>query len=157
VRDLLVLRVIARWNIPFMLVFGLYIQTHGEIGPGGGFQAGVVIAAAFILYGIVWGAPAMRKIIPRWFTDWLAASGLLLFAGLGVFSMLMGYEYLDHTAVKPSDTAAAEVWGIIIAEWGVGMTVTAVMVTIFNEITEGTAPEELEEEAEDDLDRLAEN
>jgi multicomponent Na+:H+ antiporter subunit B len=143
---MIVLRVIARWNIPFMLVFGLYVQTHGELGPGGGFQAGVIIAAAFILYGMVFSAAEMRKIVPRWVTDTAAALGVLMYAGVGIYSLLMGYEFLDHSALNPSNPGGAEPWGMTLVEYGVGMTVAAVMITIFNEITEGTAPDEKEPE-----------
>lgn len=142
-KDSVLMRVVARWNIPFMVVFGLYTQTHGEYGPGGGFQAGVIIAAAFILYGMVFGAREMRRIVPRWVSDAGAIAGVLMYAGVGVYSMLMGYEFLDHSALNPANPGGAEPWGMVLVEYGVGLTVTFVMLTIFNEITEGTddAPE----------------
>ncbi len=139
--DMILLRIIARWNIPFMLVFGLYVQTHGELGPGGGFQAGVVIAAAFILYGLVFSAHEMRQIIPRAVSDAVAILGVLTYAGLGVYSMISGYEFLDYAVLNPANPGAVEPWGMVIVEYGVGMTVAAVMLTIFNEITEGTTEE----------------
>ncbi|MHC4841689.1 MAG: Na(+)/H(+) antiporter subunit B [Planctomycetota bacterium] len=147
-KDQPLLRVIAQGNIPFMIVYGLYVQTHGELGPGGGFQAGVIIAAGFILYGLVFGAHEMRRIVPRWFTDILAAVGVLLYAGVGVYSAVNGYEFLDHTAINPSNPGGAEPWGMVLVEWGVGFTVTAVMITIFNEITEGTVEPDGPDETE---------
>lgn len=141
-KDLVVLRVVARWNIPFMVVFGLYVQTHGELGPGGGFQAGVIVAAGFLLYGMIFGAKEMRRILPRWFTDVMAAGGVLLYAGVGLYAMANGYEFLDHAAINPANPGGAEPWGMVLVEYGVGFTVFAVMITIFNEITEGTAPED---------------
>lgn len=136
--DNVLMRVIARWNIPFMVTFGAYTQVHGELGPGGGFQAGIIVAAAFILYGMVFGAPAMRRIVPRWLTDLMAVLGVMVYAGVGVYALLMGYEFLDHAALYPGDAGAAEPWGMTAVEYGVGITVFAVMMTIFNEITEGT-------------------
>ena len=38
-----------------IILFGLYVQFHGDFGPGGGFQAGVIVASAFILYSLVFG------------------------------------------------------------------------------------------------------
>ena len=140
-KDMIILRVVARWNIPFMVVFGLYVQTHGELGPGGGFQSGVVIAAGFILYGLIFGGDEMRRVVPRWITDLVGAGGVLLYAGTGIYSMLNGYEFLDHAALNPANPGGAEPWGMVLVEYGVGLTVAAVMMTIFNEITEGTAPE----------------
>jgi multicomponent Na+:H+ antiporter subunit B len=46
----LMLRVIGKLLIPFILLFALYVQFHGDFGPGGGFQAGVILAAAVIFY-----------------------------------------------------------------------------------------------------------
>jgi multicomponent Na+:H+ antiporter subunit B len=134
VSDLPVVRAVSRWSIPFILAFGLFV---------GGFPGGVVIAAAFILYGIVWGAPAMRRIVPRWATDWLAAGGLLVYAALAAFGVLAGHRFLDFAALLPGDAA----WGVIISRWGVGLTVAAVVITMFNEITEGTSPEQQESDS----------
>jgi multicomponent Na+:H+ antiporter subunit B len=147
-KDMMILRVVARWNIPFMVVFGLYVQTHGELGPGGGFQSGVVIAAGFILYGLIFGGEEMRRVVPRWITDVAGAAGVLLYASTGIYSMLNGYEFLDHAALNPANPGGAEPWGMVLVEYGVGLTVAAVMMTIFNEITEGTAPEDDEDKGE---------
>ena len=54
-KDQVVLRIITKLLVPYMLVFGVYVIAHGELGPGGGFQGGVILAAGFILYGLVWG------------------------------------------------------------------------------------------------------
>ena len=47
----LILKVITKFMVGVIVLFGLYVQFHGDYSPGGGFQAGVIIAAAFILYG----------------------------------------------------------------------------------------------------------
>ena len=63
-KDYLVLRVIAKLMIPFMLLFALYVQFHGDFGPGGGFQAGVIIAASIVFYAIIYGLPAAHAAVP---------------------------------------------------------------------------------------------
>ena len=45
------------------MLFALYVQFHGDYGPGGGFQAGVIFAASFILYGIIYGIERLRKVV----------------------------------------------------------------------------------------------
>ena len=63
-RGHLILRVVSKLLIPFLLLFALYVQFHGDFGPGGGFQAGVIVAAAFVLYALIFGLRATQKIIP---------------------------------------------------------------------------------------------
>ena len=129
-RHHLVLRVVAKLLIPFILVFALYVQFHGDYGPGGGFQAGVIFAAAFILYGLIFGLDAVRKVAPRGLIRVLVAGGLLLYAGVGVASMLLGGNYLDYD-VLAHDPVHGQHLGILLIEFGVGTTVAAVMITIF--------------------------
>ena len=126
----LVLRVIAKQLIPFILVFGLYVQFHGDFGPGGGFQAGVIFAAGFILYGLIFGLDAVRKVAPHGLIRVLVAGGVLLFAGVGVAGMLLGGNYLDYD-VLAHDPVHGQHLGILLIEFGVGVTVAAVMITVF--------------------------
>ena len=64
-RDTIILRVVVKLLLPVILIFALYVQFHGDYGPGGGFQAGVAAAAAVILYGLVFGVSAARKVVPQ--------------------------------------------------------------------------------------------
>ena len=59
-----VLRVITKLLMPFVLLFALYVQFHGDFGPGGGFQAGVIFAAGFILYALTFGVDSAQRILP---------------------------------------------------------------------------------------------
>ena len=128
--EFIVLRVVTKALIPFILLFGLYVQTHGDFGPGGGFQAGVIFASAFILYGLVFGISETRRVFPSRLLLLLAALGVLIFAGVGVVALLMGGNYLEY-AVFAGDPAFGNHIGIWLVELGVGMTVSSVMVTIF--------------------------
>ena len=125
-----VLRIIAKIIIPMILLFALYVQFHGDFGPGGGFQAGVIFAAGFILYGLVFGTEALRSAVPPGALRLLTAFGLLLFAGVGAVTMLAGSDYLAYNALAQDPVAGQHV-GILIVEFGVGVTVSAVMITIF--------------------------
>ena len=128
--EFIVLRVVTKALIPFILLFGLYVQTHGDFGPGGGFQAGVIFASAFILYGLVFGISETRRVFPSRLLLLLAALGVLIFAGVGVVALLMGGNYLEY-AVFAGDPAFGNHIGIWLVELGVGMTVSSVMLTIF--------------------------
>ncbi len=128
--DFLVLRVIAKLLIPFILLFGFYVQMHGDYGPGGGFQAGVIVAAAFILYAIVFDVGTARRVVPIEVLVAIACLGVLLFAGVGVTNLLYGGRFLEYGVLSQDATHGNHV-GIIIIEIGVGMAVAAVMMIIF--------------------------
>ncbi len=125
-----VLQVIAKIIIPLIILFALYVQFHGDFGPGGGFQAGVIAAAAFILYALVFGLPSAFAVIKPRFLQLMASFGVLLYAGVGVYSMLMGGQFLDYSTLS-EDPVAGQHYGIIIIELGVGITVFAAMLSIF--------------------------
>jgi multicomponent Na+:H+ antiporter subunit B len=123
------LRVIAKLMIPFMLLFALYGQFHGDFGPGGGFQAGVIIAAAIIFYALIYGLPTARKVVPDWLVETFLAAGVLLYAGVGVAGILLGGNYLDYF-VLDADPVHGQHRGIFWVELGVCMTVFGVMLKI---------------------------
>ena len=129
-RHYLVLRVIAKLLIPFMMVFALYVQFHGDYGPGGGFQAGVIAAASVVLYAIIFGLPTTRKVIPDWLVETMLAAGVLLYATVGVVGILLGGNYLDYF-VLGTPPAHGQERGIFWVEMGVGITVFGVMLKIF--------------------------
>ncbi len=126
-------RTITRLMVPFIQLFALYVIVHGDSGPGGGFQGGVILGASFILYAIVFGSEAGRKRAPRAVTDILASTGALIYAGIGLLCLLLGSAFLDYRALPFEDPHLAGHYGILGIEIGVGMTVAAVMVTIFFE------------------------
>jgi multicomponent Na+:H+ antiporter subunit B len=125
-----VLRVIAKLLIPAILLFALYVQFHGDYGPGGGFQAGVIFAAAFILYALLFGVSAARKVVPAGVTRIFLALGVLLYAGTGIAAVIFGGNYLDYSFLS-SDPVAGQELGIMLIEFGVGTTVASAMITIF--------------------------
>ncbi|MCZ6524773.1 MAG: Na(+)/H(+) antiporter subunit B [Alphaproteobacteria bacterium] len=125
-----VLRVTAKLLIPFIMLFALYVQFHGDFGPGGGFQAGVIFASAFILYALIYGVETARKVAPPQVVSFFVAFGVLLFALVGVAGLLLGGNYLDYSVLR-ADPLAGQHLGILLIELGVGVTVAAVMITVF--------------------------
>lgn len=130
-RHHLILRVITKLLIGPIILFALYVQFHGDFSPGGGFQAGVIMAVAFILYGIVFGLEAAQHVFPLWLVHKLMALGVLIFAGTGVVSLFLGYDFLDYGAFAPHHPSHGQHWGILAVEFGVLVTVTGVMVAIY--------------------------
>ncbi len=125
-----VLRVSSKLPMPPILLFALYVQFHGDYGPGGGFQAGIIFAAAFIIYALVFGLENARKAVPGKAVRVLVACGVLLYGGVGMASFLFGKNYLNYS-VLGADQVAGQHLGILLVEFGVGLTVSAVMVSTF--------------------------
>ena len=131
-----ILRIGAKLFIPFILMFGLYVQLHGDYGPGGGFQAGVIVAAAVILYAIIYGLDAATRVMPKWIAEMMVPVGVLIYAAVGVWSMFMGGEFLNYNVlfhVPPTKYEAVhgQHWGVFLVEVGVLVTVAGTMLTIF--------------------------
>ncbi len=126
-----VLRVVAKLIIPYIVLFALYVQFHGDYGPGGGFQAGVILAAGLILYGMVFGLGPLQRVVPPALLEAGAAAGVLIYAGVGIATMLLGGNYLDYNVLDPHDPRHGQHLGILLVELGVGVTVTSVMASIY--------------------------
>ena len=130
-RHHLIPRVVGRLLVPFILLFGLYVQFHGEYSPGGGFQAGALIAASVILYALLEGEAAALRAIPRWFLHGMAAGGALLYCGVGIVCMLMGGNFLDYSVLSANPVDGQHL-GILFIELGVGIAVTGALLSIFH-------------------------
>ena len=113
------------------MLFALYVQFHGEYGPGGGFQAGAIFAAAIILYALIDGEREALEVISPKLLIWMMAGGALLYGGVGVLTMLLGGNFLDYNVLH-ADPMKGQQYGIIAIELGVGVTVAGVMLAIYH-------------------------
>jgi len=127
----IIVRAVSKLLIPFIMLFALYVQFHGEYGPGGGFQAGVIFASAVVLYTLVWGLDRAERAFRPWVVQVVLALGVLLYGGVGVWTVCVGGHFLEYRALSPHHPAHGEHLGIILIELGVGTTVAAVLVAIF--------------------------
>ncbi|MGB5251093.1 MAG: Na(+)/H(+) antiporter subunit B, partial [Gammaproteobacteria bacterium] len=125
-----VLRVISKLLIPVIMLFALYVQFHGDYSPGGGFQAGVIFAAAIILYALLFGLDNTLDVMPPTTLMRTAALGVLIYAGVGVDTMLVGGNFLDYNQLAERATTGQHL-GIFLVELGVGITVASVMLLLY--------------------------
>ena len=93
-------RIVTKLIIPLILLFGLYIQFHGDYSAGGGFQAGVIIASGFILYKIIFGLEVGLSILSINMTKNLMAIGILLYIAVGFMGIIQGLNFLEYNTVK---------------------------------------------------------
>lgn len=126
----LILRIGTKLILPFILLFALYVQFHGDYGPGGGFQAGVIMAGMVILLAITFGLNAAQRIAPQSLVEGMIPLGVLLYAGTGVLGLLMGKNFLDYSVLS-HEPAQGRHLGIFLVEAGVLVTVSSTMTALF--------------------------
>jgi len=77
-------------------LFGLYVVTHGQLTPGGGFQGGVVLATAPLLIYLAGEYGTLRALSPTAGVDLLGALGAGGFVAIGVVGLIAGGIYLQN-------------------------------------------------------------
>ena len=130
-RHHLIPQVVGRLLIPFIVLFGLYVQFHGEYGPGGGFQAGALIASGIILYALLEGEAAALRAVPESVLMGLVIGGACLYGSVGIVCMFMGGNFLEYSVLL-SNPVSGQQFGIILIEAGVGMAVCGALLRIFH-------------------------
>ncbi len=130
-RHHLVPQVVGRLLFPFIILFGLYVQFHGEYGPGGGFQAGAIIATGLILHALLEGESAALKAIPPNTLLAMVAGGALLYTLVGVLGIVLGGNFLDYSVLHSNPVTGQQI-GILMIEAGVGITVCGALLSIFH-------------------------
>ena len=135
-KDLVILRIVTKLIIPLILLFGLYVQFHGDYSPGGGFQAGVILASGFILYNIIFGINVGEELLSQRLSKNLMGLGVLLFVGVGIAGMALGDNFLEYNSLG-LDSKYGHILGIFLVEVGVGLTVGYVMILVFYAFNKG--------------------
>ena len=119
-------KIAANIIFPFVIIFATYIQINGEFSPGGGFQAGAIFASMIVSYNLIFDKLLLsEKALMN-----LAIFGVLIYIGVGVFSILFGYNFLDYNFIN-IDYKIAQSIGIFIIELGVFLTVSCGLSMIY--------------------------
>jgi len=125
----IVVTTFVRLAVPLAQLFGLYVLVHGHESPGGGFQAGVILAGSYIMLALGLGHETLTRHVdePRWMA--LAAAGVLLYVAAGLAGLPRG-AFLDYAGL-PVNGVRARWLGILLIETGVTLAVTTTLVVIF--------------------------
>jgi len=126
-----IIKTITKFIFPFIVALSFYVQINGSNAPGGGFQSGVIMSAAFILFSMVFGSHVAEKALSIKKIKFLAVIGIFLYAGTGLLCMLLGGEFLEYNFLENS-LFEKQTLGISMIEWGVGITVFSVFSLIYN-------------------------
>ena len=133
-------------SILVTLIFGLYIGLHGQLTPGGGFQAGVILASVPFLLYVCENTQVFRRVTSHVAVEVIEAVGAGSYALIGLCPLLLGVPLL--TNVLPlgttGDVFSSGTIAIISACIGVEVTAAFVLVTYtyLEEIITGQVPEE---------------
>lgn len=144
----IIVKTLCRFLIPFIQLFGLYVIAHGHGSPGGGFQGGCILAASFVLILIAFDLAEAKKRFSEKLNNFFNSFGVLIYTGTGWLCLLLGGNYLDYgklSKILPVDPVQARYYGVFAVEVGVGITVMAVMVSIFLDLITGGKHEEASE------------
>ncbi|MCG8567159.1 MAG: Na(+)/H(+) antiporter subunit B [Desulfobacterales bacterium] len=129
-----IIKTVCRILIPFIQIYALYVVAHGDFSPGGGFQGGVILGSSLILMAISYNLKTLMKRVSEKVLGIFSATGVLIYVGIGVLAMVMGGNFLDYSKLAPLvpvDPGHIRALGMLGVEFGVGITVTAVMVIIY--------------------------
>ena len=125
-----IIKIVSKKLIPLILLFALYVQFHGDFGPGGGFQAGAIFSAGFILYSFVFGFDKLVSAVSPRVLELISVTGVLLYIGVGFLCMILGGEFLNYSVLADTQVAGQHL-GILLVEFGVFLTVFSVLLLIF--------------------------
>ncbi len=120
-KDILLL-VVGRLLFPVIILFGLYIQFHGEVSPGGGFQAGAILASAIGLLSLI--EINIGSLLNEEKLKYLACSGIMIYYLVGCIGLVVSGSFLDFYPISQKV-------GIIIVESGIGIAVFSSLLIIF--------------------------
>ena len=125
-----IIRIVSKILIPYILLFALYVQFHGDFGPGGGFQAGAIFSAGFILYSLIFGFDKLVAAVSPRLLELISVTGVLLYIGVGFLCMILGGEFLNYSVLGDTQVAGQHI-GILLVEFGVFLSVFSVLLLIF--------------------------
>ncbi len=128
---------IAKYVIPFLLIFGVYIVLNGHISPGGGFAGGAVMGASLILYSSAYGYRTIRKVITERFVRRVTFCSLSFYACAKGYSFFMGANHFN-TGIPlgiPGDIFSSGL--ILYLNICVGLIVTCTMYSFYSLFTKG--------------------
>lgn len=132
--DDVIIQTVCRIMIPFIQLFSLYVIAHGHYSPGGGFQGGCILGASFILMVIAYDINWMKVRFSELKNTFMVTFGVFLYTTIGFTCLILGAEYLNYGIlhkILPADPVKVRALGTLGIEIGVGITVFAVMVSIF--------------------------
>ncbi len=100
----LIVKTITRLTVGLILLFGIYIISHGHISPGGGFAGGVIVALSFIHIMLAFGKDTALQKVSQNVASFFENLGAIIFITLALLGIGGGYFFLNFISKgKPFD------------------------------------------------------
>lgn len=131
----LILTTAARFLLPLMLLFSLFLLLRGHNEPGGGFIGGLVASTAFALYALAHDVNQARRTL-RIDPHLLIAAGLLAALLSGLLSTAFGNSFLTAIWIGPELPVLGKAGTPLLFDTGVYLVVFGVMLTIIFSLAE---------------------
>lgn len=133
--------------IPIIMIYGIYVLAHGEISLGGGFQAGALLASAYLLDKIIPGFRTVLDRITEEFALIVAGVGSFIYLSTGLLPMFNGGNFLEYGKFPFGSKSIEAVGylhstGILLIEVGVTICVAGVIIAILEVVLERTSFDE---------------
>jgi multisubunit Na+/H+ antiporter MnhB subunit len=137
-----ILQTAVRLLMPLLLLFAMFLLLRGHNEPGGGFVAGLVVAASFVLYAIAFGVDAAHRALLVQ-PSRLLGIGLLVALVSGVPGVIGGQPFMTAVWITVgAESAALDVGTPLLFDIGVFLAVIGVVLTIVLTLTETVLSEE---------------
>jgi len=141
----IIIRMTVRIMMPFIQLFGLYVIVHGHYSPGGGFQGGVILGAAYIMLSIAFGLKDSTRYLSEKANAVMGSIGPMIFVGVAIVCALVGGLFLDYSALDKIIPLGPIEWrsmGIFLVEVGVGLAVMNIMLSLYWDLASNGEMEE---------------
>ncbi len=141
----LIIKTAVRLMVPFAQLFGLYVIVHGHYSPGGGFQGGVILGAAFIMLALAFDLQTSKQYMTVRVNTVFSNLGAAIFVGVGALCAIFGGLFLDYSALDaliPMGPIEWRSFGIFLVEVGVGFAVMSIMLLLYWNLSSGGAMDE---------------
>lgn len=131
-------KVVMPLVIPIILVYAIYVLFHGEVSLGGGFQAGALLAMAFIIYTMFADFKKNSIRMTQHLTVCIAAVGVLIYGITGMLPLFFGGNFLEYDKLPFNEAHVSSLHGlgIFMIETGVTIGVMATIITILSAVLE---------------------
>lgn len=121
-----------------LVVLGMYVVTHGQVSPGGGFQGGTIMASAFVAVYLAGQYIATRRVEPITVNEVIEALGAAGFVAVGLAALASGAAFLTDVLPLGTPGTIDSAGTIALISFSVGLEVVAGLVLIVSELLEQT-------------------